>query len=177
MSDERRIALARAMLGYRIEAGVIQFGTTITREHHCATFPGDKLGPGDYDAWILYDKDGKQLGWSHRYGKNLHWDYQPPYREDEDEKANRDDITALLEFCEVPDIEHDIEAGIAALDALSVSTCIACRLDNNKWIGGKRVWTCEIIDCDELGITAYGATPALAIYAALVSYYKVEVEG
>ena len=60
---------------------------------------------------------------------------------------------------------------IAQLDALSArSTCFIWRLDNNKWIDRKRAYLCEIIECEQVGITAYGATLVEAIANALAQY-------
>ena len=70
-------------------------------------------------------------------------------------------------YWELPDLEHDVAACLAALDATGVQWV----LRNHDDVTFQKVYQCEID-----AIFGDGATPAEAAFAALAAWYKVEVE-
>jgi hypothetical protein len=72
-----------------------------------------------------------------------------------------------------PDYEHDVAAGIAALDAIVTAQIAYMYWElRNSWRDGKPEYWCEITDHHATKYTGQGATPALAICASIEAWAK-----
>lgn len=149
--DRPQDMIIAAMFGWTITRETIEYDSD-TREHDCATYPGDKIYGGQkYDAWVIR-LNGERKGWA--YG-----------RDESYESA----CAILCDFVEMPQYTTDVNAALE----LPLPDKVAFYLLYAK--GYEAIARIASFNTDEVLVKVIHPHPAMALCEAY-KQWKAEVK-